>query len=164
MSVREEQDVINSKQPCQTAWRIHSEMYMEMRALWFTLTGYSHCCFQCFSKSFHSRWSISALLILSINLKHENNNTATSHRIFLYALKGNPSDQWSVRFCHHLVLRRCASCCGDFLVSHFSRKWTESQHQILVLQLEWTFWVVFCKPFFPFLSPKETTKSKNCLS
>lgn len=74
---------------------------------------------------FHSRWSISALLILSINLKHENNNMATFHRIFLYLMKLNQSDQRSFWFCHHQVPRGSASCCSDFLVSPSSRRLTE---------------------------------------
>lgn len=130
MSVREELDVINSKWPCQTAWRIHSKIHMEMHGLWFILTGYSHCCFKYFSKSFHSRWSISAFLILSINLKHENNNMATSHRIFMYLMKLNQSDQWSVWFCRQQVLRRSVSCCSDFLVSPSSRRLTVLQHSV----------------------------------
>lgn len=130
MSVREELNVINSKWPCQTAWRIHSKIYMEMHALWFILTGYSHCCFKYFSKSFHSRWSISALLIISINLKHENNNMATSHWFYFLGYIKILSDRWSFWFCHQQVVRRSASCCSDFPLSPSNRRLTELQHSL----------------------------------
>lgn len=130
MSVWEELDVINSKWPCQTAWRIHFKIYMEMHALWFALTGCSQCCSKYFSESSHSRWSISALLILSINLKHGKNSTTTSYRIVMYPVKLNQSGHWSVCFCCQQVLRRSASCCSDSLFPPCSRRLSELQHSV----------------------------------
>lgn len=157
MSVREELGVISSKWPCQTAWSICSEIYMEMHVLWFILTGYSRCCFKYFSRSFHSRWSISALLVLSINLKHGNDNMATSCRTFVYLVKWNQSGQWSFWSCHQQVLRELPLVAVlSFSLLWWKVNWAtalwrpQGKNHNLILELEWTFYVGFCKLFFPF--------------
>lgn len=126
MIVWKELDVINSKWPCQTAWRIRSEIQVEV-CLWFIPTGYSRYCWKYFSYFFHLI-TINVLFILSVNLKHENNNKGASHRILVSPIKWNWSPQWLS------WLLQCTSEISPslqrFLLPHSGRRLTELQHAV----------------------------------
>lgn len=99
---------------------------------------------------------------------------AASCRTFVYAVKWNQSGQWSAWFCHQQVLWELPLLAvPSFSPLWWKVSWTpalwrpQGRNQNLILELEWTFHVVFVNSSFPsvvIVSPKETKNSKNCLA